>query len=486
MSGSQSLSPQGRRPSSSRRPSTHRICDFGTEHISLLAHTLATEDLETANQQLRRKLSEKDEELLKYHNECGDLKNQLRKAQDLYSEASKVFQVAKEAEAESEREIEALEKERDDYKESLEKYKAALDKANSNIRAIKEKRDESEKQLAIRTAEHDQLRAQAQKRSRSPSVERLSVENKKLLRESQDIRKRASQIVGPEWKSEDPKEALDILKQRLEEVTTARNEAQATAASVKIQLEEANRRAEIKQAITPEPESDLTPLSDLHPALARSKGQTARQLADALVEAITFDLNDIWSHLPHQQEEALVTPSTRRIDIILNRLKEAVKKDSNLKLAPELSQARTKIQDLNKELASVVQSYSAKDKQFKIVQNRNKQLRDQINGWKTLLGIEDEEETEEIEKYVRRLREQADTKPWINLLTRHNLIPRHNIFDLRKQFEDIVSEFVKQQEEKLSPAAPPVVIVTPTTPTTSEGPIRQLEELVDLLRSFLT
>jgi len=511
---SQSLSPQGRRPSHSRRPPTHRICDFGPEHISVLAHNLATEDLETANQQLRRKLSEKDEELLKYHSELGEVKTQLEEAQARYAEAKKVFEVAKESEEEYEQEVEALEKERDDYKKSLEEYKAALDKANLNIREVKKKRDESEKQLAIRITEHDQARTLLQKRSRS--AERLSVENKRLARESQDVSKRLTELVGPEWNSGTTQEALDLLKKQLDEVTTSRNEAQATVASIQIQLEEANRRAEIKQAITPEPESDLSALTDLHPALSKAKHPTAKQLADSLVEAITFDLNDIWSHLPHQQEEALVTPSTRRIDIILNRLKEAVKKDANLKLAPELAQAKIQIRDLTVE-----------NKQYKDTLQRNTQegVNQRI---KPVLGLFPGSEEnlvltpQGVAKRIQTLVQNA-TKAIIALAPKEFRtdietvgapVPNHfqavqdTVRKLAKNYNDWqkfarnlevktpleASNFVTLLNSQLQdalrkpqgrPEEIPVVTVTPTTPTTLEDPIKQLETLIDLLRTFL-
>jgi len=526
---SQSLSPQGRRPSHSRRPSTHRICEFGPEHLSVLAHNLATEDLETANQQLRRKLSEKDEELLKYHSELGEVKTQLEEAQAKYAEAKKVFEVAKESEEEYEQEVEALEKERDDYKKSLEEYKAALDKANLNIRKVKEKRDESEKQLAIRIAEHDQARTLLQKRSRSRSAERLSVENKRLARESQDISKRLTELVGPEWNSGTTQDALDLLKKQLDEVTTARNEAQAAAASIQIKLEEANRRAEIKRAITPEPESDLTPLSDLHPALAKNKGQTAKQLADALVEAITFDLNDIWSHLPNQQEEALITPSTRRLDIILNRLKEAVKKDANLKLLPKLQQLKDQVQDLKDSVKEekkalkheqerrrkAVQTLAKYQASFRTLASATNHplapsgaTEDSFDGFETIspeafgaainnllpllrgadfrkilvdLGENPPPNREDIVAQLQyRATKEAQWRQFAETIEVGSAIEASNQFTLlRAQLQDTLNKYQGKTEEI------PVVTVTPTTPTTPDNPIRQLETLVDLLRSSL-
>jgi len=464
---SRTLSPYDRQRKD-RRQSQHRQCDFGRDHTSTLLHEQALDEAAVETSRLRRLLAEKDDELLGYHSELGKAKEDLSKAEKRFEEAKAIFKVAQEEEKEHEREVTSLVKERDDAQTALVKWKEALNRANENTKTTKAL-------LETVTSERETLRSTLQKRPREEDLTRLEGENKKLLRESKDVRKRVSEIVGPEWNSEKPEEALERIGNELKTTREARDLYSAKVTELESQLAE-TRRARIVPVFTPEPESDLSALTDLHPALAKQKNPTAKQLANSLVEAITFDLNDIWSHLPNQQEEALVTPSTRRIDIILNRLKEAVKKDANLKLAPELSQAKARIQDLNKELASAVQAYSAKDKQFKTVQNRNKQLRDQINGWKLLLGIEDEEATEEIEAYVKRLRDQADTKPWIDILTRHNLLPRHNVSELRKQYDSIVTTFVKQQEEVAS---------LPTVTTTDTALVEELQETREAVATLL-
>lgn len=351
---SHSLSPP--RPSSRRRNSTHRNCDYGPDHLSLLAHNLAKEDWESKETTLRRRLSDKDQELVTYHNDLAESQKQLSHHRDLLQT--------------NEQRISELEKEIDehvkDYDSCYADYEKAVEDQTTNYhlaQKAKETIEELKLQITEISKERDQLRAPVQKRSRSPEVEELQRESKKLQRESKDARKRLTEIVGAGWKSDDLTELLELCQKNLNEARDSRNRNAAKVLALTVELKETrDRHAKVQQAFTPEPEADLSAITDLHPALSRAKNPTARQLADSLVEAITFDLNDIWSHLPHQQEEALVTPSTRRIDIILNRLKEAVKKDANLKLAPELAQAKEDLRQARSEV-----------KQYKETLQRNTQ-----------------------------------------------------------------------------------------------------------------
>jgi len=310
---SSSLSPHGRRPSHSRKPSISKSCDYGSEHVSRLVLELAEDEREKAQRQAKRDLDQKNKELLEQHNELAALQDQYNQIchelEDSRKEVRKLEQDIEDASDE-------YNKLADEFNAEVEKF-TKLKEINAKLR---EEREELKVQISELSTERDTLRLASLKRERSPGpdLEEARREAKQLKTESQDLRKRITIL-----------ETVEQERDRL-----------------KKELEEANRRAEIKQAITPEPESDLTPLSDLHPALAKNKGQTAKQLADALIEAITFDLNDIWSHLPNQQEAALVTPSTRRLDVILNRLKEAVKKDANLKLLPKVQTLKDQVQDL--------------------------------------------------------------------------------------------------------------------------------------------
>jgi hypothetical protein len=449
---SHSLSP--RRPSHSRRPSTFKVCDFNEEHILTIAHEQIVDELETSNRTLRRQLLEKDEELVGYHNDLADLQTQLDSHLDKAKQAAELVKELRED----------LESEKENYDVLLAKYDEVADrgkKAYEGKKLCEEQIAELKTQVSELVTERNKLRSPIQKRSRSPSVERLTAENKRLQRESQDVRKRATQIVGPEWNSQDLKEAFDLLKQQLDEVTASRNEAQGTVLSLQARLEEANRRAEIKQAITPEPESDLSALTDLHPALTKVKNPTARQLADSLVEAITFDLNDIWSHLPHQQEEALVTPSTRRIDITLNRLKEAVKKDANLKLAPELAQAKQKCQELTQENQDLLKKgtdylrVSSKLAELKKELRTTKKEKDEeIHAWKSIGDSFNQElwEPEDLTGYIEGLLEKSETlNVWRDTLFKYGFKYQPDQ-DFKVQADYFVGSLVKKELEKELPS----------------------------------
>src|SRR6187549_152573 len=204
---SRTLSPYDRQRKD-RRQSQHRQCDFGRDHTSTLLHEQALDEAAVETSRLRRLLAEKDDELLGYHSELGKAKEDLSKAEKRFEEAKAIFKVAQEEEKEHEREVTSLVKERDDAQTALVKWKEALNRANENTKTTKAL-------LETVTSERETLRSTLQKRPREEDLTRLEGENKKLLRESKDVRKRVSEIVGPEWNSEKPEEALERIGNEL-------------------------------------------------------------------------------------------------------------------------------------------------------------------------------------------------------------------------------------------------------------------------------
>jgi hypothetical protein len=79
--------------------------------------------------------------------------------------------------------------------------------------------------------------------------------------------------------------------------------------------------------LSTQPELSLLPFINLHQGLGKVQPANAPNIANALVEQITFDLNEIWTHLPHPAEESLITPNTSRLEALLEKIRKAVTLD---------------------------------------------------------------------------------------------------------------------------------------------------------------
>lgn len=89
-------------------------------------------------------------------------------------------------------------------------------------------------------------------------------------------------------------------------------------------------------------EEALQPLVDLHPNLASVTPRTPRELARAITELLSWNFATLWQHLPHPDEQDLITPSGQ-LEGQLARLVRAAEK---LRQNPEAEKAKV----LRKEL----------------------------------------------------------------------------------------------------------------------------------------
>jgi len=147
-------------------------------------------------------------------------------------------------------------------------------------------------------------------------------------------------------------------------------------------------------------------------------------------------------------------------------------------LTDELNEARTKkaealdqALEAQVDLQGLQQRYNVLESRFESEQDtshsRLVQLRDldkQLEGWKVVLRTWEAKEPEDIHELLNRLLLQADTKPWIAILRKHDLIPKSSFFELRTQFASIVDDFVKTRQEneqlRLQNSALPTTAVT--------------------------
>lgn len=91
---------------------------------------------------------------------------------------------------------------------------------------------------------------------------------------------------------------------------------------LKTQVEAAElRKSSLDVPYNISPIDKLAAFRTLHPGL---KSLEPENLAQELREVLTFQLNDIWNQLPGRPEEELITPTTWRIDLVLERLKTAI------------------------------------------------------------------------------------------------------------------------------------------------------------------
>jgi hypothetical protein len=430
---SHSLSPHNR--TTLRRPSQHRLCDFGNDHISKLAFDLAHEENENRLRNLRSELREKEEELLTYHNDLAACQTRINDLEEKLGLSQK--------------EKQELEKEVD---QSLEDYNKIVEDCNisnaaaeknaeltiearaqrDNLREELKKSRDLEKELRAQikeiATERDSLKTTGQKRDRSPGPV-LTEENKRLKTESQDIRKRLTRILGQEEKdlpdqhnnllalldqklkateealaaaerreklnsafTPPPETALEQQLREWEEAarfcanTAAQSSKQPTPTpqelreivnGLKDQEEHADRLAIENQAIifawenaslqllpqkhdiplAPEKfveqvrrQGDLSILRNLHPSLEKVEGTDIKSLVTALSDTISWELSSLWQYLPHDKDEALVTPSSRLGDL-LERVKAAVIKQNqnpDAKLSRKLQKENNNlVKDLN-------------------------------------------------------------------------------------------------------------------------------------------
>jgi len=94
---------------------------------------------------------------------------------------------------------------------------------------------------------------------------------------------------------------------------------------------------------------DLDAFRKLLPALEKVNSNNPRELAAAISDAISWELSSLWQYLPHEKDEALVTPSSRLGDL-LERVKAAVIRQNQ---NPEAKLSR-KLQKENKNLVEEV------------------------------------------------------------------------------------------------------------------------------------
>lgn len=96
----------------------------------------------------------------------------------------------------------------------------------------------------------------------------------------------------------------------------------------------------------------------------------------------------------------------------------------------------------------------------------------QLEGWEVVLRTWEAKEPEEIHELLNRLLLQADTKPWIAILQKHDLIPKSSFFELRTQFASIVDDFVKTRLENKQ-----LRLQNSALPTTTAAGLQELRDL---------
>lgn len=169
--------------SSSLAPSRHRktppkprTCDYGDEHVKRDKYEGVKEDVK----ELQRKLEDKNDELLKYHNELAEAENKAQASQEL---------------------VRTLQGQVRDQKKEIDAGIDDYNRAVENQEIFEKERDEAEAlhKKAIERAQklEEELRElRPLKRGRSPAP--AAEEVKRLKTESQDLRKRVTQLESAE------------------------------------------------------------------------------------------------------------------------------------------------------------------------------------------------------------------------------------------------------------------------------------------------
>lgn len=289
------------RPASShsRRPSTarsHRICDYGDEHVR-------RSKLEEKEDELLREQSKRKREKEEWESAASDYHEKLAAAQEELDRLNKQL-------VDKTQELQELEKEHngclDDYNAIVEERDAANNDRDRFIEKGKGYQTLLEEER-VKTAKLQERVAELTKR---PTSEDLEQERKKARKLETDLKH---------------------LSAKFDEQAAARHKG--------LDLLESAR-------------ADLTPLLELHPALSKVEDPTPAKLAEALVQNIAFDLNEVWNHLPVPPGEALVTPSTTTIEPLLRKLRRSVTIDRQRdeELDRKWKQALAQIQSLQDQL----------------------------------------------------------------------------------------------------------------------------------------
>lgn len=239
----------------------------------------------------KQTIEEKEAELLEYHNQCAELQTQRESAEASLKTIEKKLQ-------DKQKDCETLTEEYNKLVEAKDKFKKEFEKQEQDLRQTRLELRDTKLELSG-----------ARKRERSADSRQQS-EAKRLQKESQDLRNRNT-----------------IIEKELHHFRTK------------------------SFGITPPPPEfpDLAPLFALHPRLTNVP---VKDIAKELVDVITYNLNDVWSYLPHEEEEALVTPATQDLERIFKRLRNAVSEDSQHLLKP-------RVQQLEQEVDRLVRSIEA-------------------------------------------------------------------------------------------------------------------------------
>lgn len=363
-SSSSRLSPEGRRHKD-RRPSTHRICDYGRDHVSKLAFDLAAEDATQTHNNLSRRLQEREDELTKYHNELAASQARVQTLERDFEEAK-----------------EEIRKGVLDYEEAYADYETEVQRATENFQACEKLKTlvkELKAQLAELAEERDKLKTPTLKRERSPAPD--PEENKRLKTESQDLRNRLTLLETAAQERDRLKRELDTLRQqrvtlaftpepedtralRLQ-ITNLGNERDNTE---KLRLEAAQRAeryerdfrdrgeeleewedaalqslgpkpdetpwtpAEVRQAIerireAVKEHNDLSPFLPVLPKGFLIENASVREVAAQVQASVFQTFNEISALLPAGSQPALITPTVTTAELgerLVEQIKEAI------------------------------------------------------------------------------------------------------------------------------------------------------------------
>jgi len=279
--------------------------------------------------------------------------------------------------------------------------------------------------LALVTSDRDSLQLELKKRPRSEDLEEISNKLAKLKRESSQA------LIDFDNK----KRLADSLLDEREKLLTNQTK-----------LEE-----EIKTLKATN--------SQLRADLVHEQGSNAD---------FEFTIEDL------QNQISLLTDELEEARDQKNQLQDKADKLSatNLQLADKELEARVDLQGLQ-------QKYNVLESRFQSEQDtshsRLVQLHDldkQLEGWKVVLRTWEAKEPEEIHELLNRLLLQADTKPWIAILQKHDLIPKSSFFELRTQFASIVDDFVKTRLENKQ-----LRLQNSALPTTTAAGLQELRDL---------
>lgn len=104
----------------------------------------------------------------------------------------------------------------------------------------------------------------------------------------------------------------------------------ALAYQEEIETSPAAVRKVLEDLLRENKEKDLSPIRALHPSLQKLPSAGTKGLAQALTEAIAWELTTLWQKLPHPAEEDLITPETQIGDILrrVQRAADALKRAS--------------------------------------------------------------------------------------------------------------------------------------------------------------